>query len=268
MNWFSIALAAASGGLAALLATAIFGKKGTNKAGYKITLVVAFIALHSISKQFILPKINAYYSHYKLESTLTEIPLYQTIKEVSPDTYNNIFELISYAKDNGYSEQQATVLARSEISKLVSKRLPNASDDSLINYMSVMVTEIDALQSLQNGVCYNLLFPSNSNGFSPKKNFSSELQQKDLEALNQVIISSNISRNVPSEDDVWPFFEPVIASLYSKHGEDTALLDRQAQNLDEKQKVCQITKDLYTDILNLPPHQAAMTLRWMFGQAT
>ena len=50
MNWYSIGLAGLSGGLAALIASLIFGKTTEKKTGYIIVMVVLFFAFNTFSK--------------------------------------------------------------------------------------------------------------------------------------------------------------------------------------------------------------------------
>lgn len=62
------------------------------------------------------------------------------------------------------------------------------------------------------------------------------------------------------------YLEPALVNLYSKFGHDVDMLENPTASTVDKEKVCSITKELYNEILQLPPEQAVNALRWMLGQ--
>ena len=58
MNWYSVGLAAASGGLAALVARLIFGRTSDKKRAYVMAVVILFIVFNTLAERFILPRFN------------------------------------------------------------------------------------------------------------------------------------------------------------------------------------------------------------------
>lgn len=266
MNWYSVGLAAASGGIAALIASLIFGKKPERKTAYTIVVVVLFVVLNTLSNQFILPKLNTYKAIADIESELNEIPAFASIKKHEPATYKKIVNSLADATKQGYSQQQAIDLVRSQISGLVESRMPHASDEAILTYINVMVTEMGELHRQGEGLCYKLLFPQDGGGIDARKVFSQETQKMDLLALGEIIKTSNTKKVIPSEREVMPSIEPIFVSLYSKFGEDVSMIENPTATNVDKDKVCVITIDLYKHILDLPPEQAASALRWMFSQ--
>ena len=266
MNWYSIGLAAASGGIAALLASLVFGKKPEKKVAYTIVVIILFVGLNALSKQFILPELNAYTAKADIESAFNDIPAFASIKKYEPATYQSLVGTLTNAAKQGLNQQQAIDLVRSQISGLVESRIPHATDEAILAYMSVMVTEMGELQSKGEGLCYKLLFPQVDGGVDGQKVFSQETLNKDLLALNEVIKTSNSKRVIPSESAVMPYLEPIFASMYAKFGDDVSMFENPAASNVDKEKVCSITMELYSDIMQLPPEQAASALRWMFGQ--
>lgn len=266
MNWYSVGLAAASGGVAVLITSFIFGKKAEKKTAYTIVVVVLFVVLNTLSKQFILPELNSYKAVADVESAFNEIPAFASIKKYEPETYQKLVDSLADATRQGYNQQQAIDLVRSQISGLVESRMPHASDEAILSYMSVMITEMDELHKQGNGLCYKLLFPQVGGGINGRKVFLQETQKKDLIALDEIIKTSNTKKSIPPESAVIPALEPIFVSLSSKFGEDVSMIENPTAANVDKDKVCNITMDLYKEILALPPKQAVSTLRWMFGQ--
>jgi hypothetical protein len=266
VNWYSVGLAAASGGLAALIASLIFGKKPEKKTTYNIFFVVLFVIFYTLSNQYILPGLNTYKTKAEIESAFENIPAFNSIKKYEPETYQTLVKSMIEASSKGYSQQQAIDLARSQISGLIKSRLPHAADEAIVNYMNVMVTEMVELQAQGNGLCYKFLFPQVGGGVDGRKVFSEEIQKKDLMALDEIIKTSNAKKVIPSENEVMPHIEPVFGSLYSKFGDDVSIIDNPTVGDVDREKLCTITIELYSEIIKLPQEQAASALRWMFGQ--
>ncbi len=185
MNWYSIGLAAASGGLAALIASLVFGKKTEKRTGYTIVVVILFVVFNTLSKQYILPELNAQKAKADIESTFENIPAFASIKKYEPTTYQSLVNSLTDATKKGYSQQQAIDLVRAQISGLVESRLPHASDGAILSYMNVMVDEMSELQSKGGGLCYKLLFPQVGGGVNGREVFSKETQNRDLAACSR-----------------------------------------------------------------------------------
>jgi hypothetical protein len=266
VNWYSVGLAAASGGIAALIASLVFGKKPEKKTAYTIVVVILFVGLNALSKQFIFPELNAHKAKADIESAFSDIPAFASIKKYEPAIYQNLVDSLTDATKQGFDQQQAIDLVRSQISGLVESRMPHASDEAILTYMNVLVTEMGELQGKGGGLCYKLLFPQVGGGVDGRKAFSQETQNNDLLALDEVIKTSNTKRAIPPESAVMPYLEPVFVSLYSKFGDDVSMIENPTASNVDKRKVCSITMELYSEILQLPPEQAASALRWMFGQ--
>lgn len=120
------------------------------------------------------------------------------------------------------------------------------------------------LQIKGGGICHKLLFPQ-VGSVVDRKIFSQEIQDKNLSALDEVIKTSNIKRVIPSESEVMTYLEPALVNLYSKFGDDVDMLENPTASTVDKEKVCSITKELYIEILKLPPENATSALRWVFG---
>ncbi len=266
MDWYSIGLAALSGGFAALIASLIFGKTA-KKTAYIIVVVILFVVFNLLSKQFILPEINAYKAKSDIESSFENVPAFASIKKYDPEIYKKLLLSLTEASDKGYSRQEAIDLVRTQLTGLVVSRLPHASDEAIISYLSVMVEEMGELQSQGEDLCFKFLFPQVAGGIDGQKLFSQKTQKKNLAALDEIIKTSNLKRPLPAEKDVMPFIEPVFVNLFQKYGDDISMIESPLASNIDKTKVCNITKNLYKQIIELPIEQAAPTLRWMFNQA-
>ena len=154
-----------------------------------------------------------------------------------------------------------------QISTVVSKKLPRASDQAIIIYVRVIVDEMDELQKQGGNLCYRLLFPQAEGGVNARLVFSSEVQKRDLKALDMTIKSYEANWAMPSEKEIIPFLEPIYVELFEMYGDDVLILENPLEKNVDRDKVCSIAKTLYSKILALKQEQAVGVLRWMFSQA-
>ena len=266
MNWYSVGLAAASGGIAALIATLIFGKRPENKAAFAMVFVLLFVVLNTLAKQLTLPGVNAQLGVDDIEAAFDEVPAFASIKKYEPEMYQELVDTVADAAQQGRGQQQVIDLVRSQISGLVESRLPHASDEAIVTYLGVLVTEMRELHKQGNGLCFKLLFPQVGGGIDGRKVFSEETQKRDLMALDEIIKTSNFRRVIPAEITVMPSLEPIFVDLYNKFGDDVSMIENPSAANVDKDKVCRITMDLYKKVLALPQKEAANALRWLFSQ--
>lgn len=266
MNWYSVGLAAASGALAGLLATLIFGRKPEKKLAFGIAFAALFVVFNTLSKQFILPELNALNAKSDFENVLRDTPAFQSIRQYEPDTYASLEASFVEAARRGDGQQKTIDMAREKISSIVIKRLPKASDEAVLKYMDVLVEQLSELQNQGNGLCFKYLFPQIEGGIDASSAFSGELLKRDLEALDLTIRTYDDSRGIPTEAEVVPFLQPLYAGLYETYGDEVAVLANPAGENVDKEKLCDITKTLYSRILELEQGQSVKVLRWMLAQ--
>ncbi|MEZ5759313.1 MAG: hypothetical protein R3D86_13920 [Emcibacteraceae bacterium] len=93
-----------------------------------------------------------------------------------------------------------------------------------------------------------------------------ELQQKDLSALNEIVINANSIQESFDQEENSQQFAFITAKLSQTYGQDLALLNSVPSTLDEKNKICTIVIDYYKNILKLPDEKSSKLLRWLFSQ--
>jgi len=266
MNWYSIGLSVLSGAIAALIATLICGKDQENKSARGAIFVFIFLALMAGSRTVGLPKINAYRAKADVAHVLTTVPAFVSMSKYAPDTYSRLSKTMTDAIEKGVPPQEALGQVKAQMQAFVASRLADASDEALLGYSKVMVTEMGELQNKGNGLCYQFLFPQAGSGVNVAAKVSEETQAADLAALNELIKTSNTKRPVPSASEVMPILQPLIIEMSGVHGTSMSILDNPMAPGVDKEKVCSISRDLYQRILALPPERAALALRFMFSQ--
>ncbi len=268
MNWYSAGLAGLSGALAALLAGLIVRNSKENGTAYTAVAVALFVAFTALSKTFLLPKINAWRFAEEINTVLLQVPAFETIKKHEPETYNKLVEDLGNLKENGSSRQEGIDRVRQQISKVVIRRLPAASDEAILDYMQVTLDEMKYLNDQSGALCFRFLYTEVEGGVDGSKVFPREIQERDFDALNRVIETSVGSESiVPQESDVLANLETVYREIYHRYGDDARELEDPVNSSLPPSRICDITHSLYTRVMTLPPDESADIFRWMFAQA-
>lgn len=201
-----------------------------------------------------------------IDTALTEIPAFASLKTHEPETYKAIIQKFIKTKESGASDLELINLVRLETSQVINTRLPHASNSALIDYTTHTVANINMLADYSAEACHSYLFPSQESPFDPRKYFTKDQMQQSLTLMDVIIKTSKTTKKIPTENEVAPYAQPVFMKLYETHGEDVALLDNLHSSSTHKTKVCNIISDLYSNILELPREEASYVLRWMYGQ--
>jgi hypothetical protein len=267
MIWYSAIFAGLSMALAVLIASFIFGRKPRNKTGYTIVLMVLFLVFHNMSKKLILPEIKAYKTKSDIEAAFENIPAYSSLKKNEPGIYKDMLNSLAEGIKTGANQEQANSIMRTEMGRIINSKLPHASGKAIVTYIKSMIKQIDELQSQGGDLCFKFLYPKIGGGVNALKVFTQETINIQLAAVDEIIKTSNSKRDIPTENEIMPDLDAVFDKLIEKYGEDASIIDNPTANNVDKVKACNINRDLYNHIVELPVDQAAALLRWMFGQS-
>ncbi len=204
----------------------------------------------------------------QFELVMEGMPVYQTLKEYEPEIYGGL--LVSYADGirRGYTDLQLQEQLRLQINELIRKRLPKASDEAIVTYVQLMLDQMIELQSKGGTLCFKLLYPQVSGGVDVLALFSDETKRREFDALDMTLRSYDANMAIPAKEGVLLHTEQIYFTLFDKYGEDNVLLaltNPLAPGID-KVLTCNIVRDLYAGVLQLPDKKATNALRYMFSQ--
>jgi len=202
----------------------------------------------------------------KVESSLLEIPIYQTLKTYCPETYEQILTEMQNSFKKGDSKSELMAKVRTRIYSVLQKSLPLATDDAIVEFVQVMINELQQLGSKSGDLCYAYLFPQRSGGLDYAGHLSEELRGAELNANAKVIrTASTTPQPIPSKRQVSKYLEDVTSSLIRQYGSDAAVLADIESPQADKAKVCELSIAFYREILKLPKNDSAALLRWLFA---
>ena len=148
--------------------------------------------------------------------------------------------------------------------ELIERRLPKASDKALINYARLIVEQLRRFKLQGDDLCFRMLVPQTSNGDDVSPHICESTKEREFALLELVLRTYDAESNVPTEEDVWPELEPIFFKLFDVYGEaDVSAHFDVGTPVSDREKTCDISMSLYSEILKLPKKNAARVLRWI-----
>ena len=229
-------------------------------------VVVGVIVIFNLSDKYFGPKLTEWDNARTIESLMLKEPVYQAIKQYDPEMYENISSEFRKGLKQGSDQQQIHGSVRDRITVFAQKRLPHASDEAVVSHIKIMLNEMDELNKHGGDLCFRFLFPQ-ARRIDAGKYLSKQIQEADHAALAQIIKTSTESpQPIPEEAEVKSKMKPILLELSKIYGNDLWMLQNPTASNVNKDKVCEMTADLYKEILKLPPNESGKILRFMLSQ--
>jgi hypothetical protein len=268
MGWISLAMVAVFVVIAALLAALVLRSRAQQKGQYIAMALVLTAVLGVAANRFVAPGLQARYDINTLDASLSRNPAFAAIKKHDPQTYARITGELREGLLAGKSQAELIDRVRGEVSVLVQKRLPQASDEAATEYMRVMVQEMGELRQRGGDLCYRFLYAKPGQGVDLSQYVSANTLEADFAALSQIVRSSVVApQPVPQEAEVAVGLRPVFEALAGRYGPDLALLKNPQAPGADPDKLCSISIDMYTVILQRPTRESGKLIRYLLGQS-
>lgn len=266
MNWYSVGIAAVSGGIAGGVAALIVWGIRKSKPFFWIVFVSLFLVVNSILRQLILPVSETPSTSAQIESSLESITIYQTLRKHDPSGYVALVLSLTDAFDKGLNGEQLGEVAWGKLAKHTLRMIPKSSDNAVLTFVSVLIYQLEESQDIGGDLCFNMLYSESIPLSELIAGKSAELQKRELAAADLIIRSFDQNRRIPAEHDVMPFLDSVYVDLIEEYGDDIYALEDPSGSSVSNDRICSMTISLYSRIMLLPKEQSAPLLRWMFQE--
>ncbi|MCJ7481583.1 MAG: GYF domain-containing protein [Thermodesulfovibrionales bacterium] len=202
-----------------------------------------------------------------IETGLAKDPLYSSIKKYEPKTYNQLISEIKLTLQKGKSLAELQQVIRPYLISVLYKRLPYAADNLLFEFIKVFLEQMQILYKINPDICFNYIFGNDRDKSDIVKYFPKELVQKEFNVISEIIQSSSIQSNqFQNKKQIEAQFIELVKKLTESHGEDIELLANPEMRNMNKARSCQLTYDLYNELLKLPLKEFGEILRYLLAQ--
>jgi hypothetical protein len=235
---------------------------GARGALFGMVLVLLLIAGQFAGYKYVTPRVQAAIAGPSLDDEA----LFRTIRKHEPEMYARLereYKAALKAGDKDAFMQSAI----SEVGTLAQKHLPKASNKSVNDFMGHAVVQLKELQRKPGDACYRFLFPKVS-GPADLSVLPKSMVDANATYLEAVLVSAiERPQEMPSESQSMQTLQPILMRLANSYGQDLQLLARPGGSGVERRRVCEISIDLYDQILALPADESANVLRFMITKA-
>ena len=205
-------------------------------------------------------------SFEEYRQSLLAIRAYRAFEKHHPTLFESMLARCNELIEQGHSRKQVDDVVRAVQAELIGQLLPQASDEAIIVYGRLVVDQLDEFQLGAIEPCFRLLVPQTEESSDALPVFSERTRKRELATLDITLTSYDPGRAVPSEASVWPELGPIIKKLSKTYGEDKlgALQERLAPGMD-KAELYELSKALYSEVLELEEASASKALRWILA---
>jgi hypothetical protein len=248
---------AAAGVSAFLIARAVASPKRHRRLHYAVLGILMLAAL--TARPAVVEPLQR---THEINGLLNDNPLFKLVLADNPALKEPVRNALSKAAEDG-SMAEAFKAGYNLLSPVLPKYLSRASDASVLEFTNGFTSFLRNVAAEDPNRCYQYLFPNAAGTPSPN---AKENTDALMTAALHVVESAHEKPVTPDVNAGKILIQAEQARLIERFGNDLTLLQHpDAQNVD-RAKVVTMVLGLYSDILALPPADAATALRSMFAQ--
>jgi hypothetical protein len=266
MDYEQIIISGAVGSAACVFFTKLNGKWHIGKVAVSILTLLAIALWNIIAVNYLFPNNNKNDRH-NIEQAVSGIPVFQTILKYEPIKYYSIIEQAVALKKNGASQQQMIDKLQPNITSILLARIRYATDNTLIEHIAATLQQMQQLYVQKGQKCFKFLFPQVEGGINITQLLPHEIIQRRLAADNALIIASyetptkiNTQKDdARAQEELSQIFQQMLLLF----GQDIQMLDAPADPNSDREKICEMSIDLYHRVLKLPAKRSSCVLKMM-----
>ncbi len=226
--------------------------------------IAMFFLVFAVLNSLFTKKVEKYFHTKDIAYLMIEAPVLVSMKKYKPEQYKSIQKEVDNPLSEGKSKKEIVGLIKTNITKIALEQFPYTQDSIIIDYTELMIEQIKLLQYLPNDICFKFI-TQDIQGEDITSYLSEEIHNKEFLIFDEIIKSSNLSLELPSEYVALSIGEPVYQKIDAKYEGGLAMFDNPNSPNVDRQTLCDMSIDLYSEILKLPKQDAATVLRWLFG---
>lgn len=268
MNWTHVILAGYIGAVIAIV-VGVFRKKGwIGKTSAIIIALLAIMVWNVIDVKYLIPRDTAAQHQTegeKFDAAMQRLPLYQIIREQEPEVWNRIREQALAMHKAGESEQKIIDAIQPQILAIQMVRLQTAPDANVVAFMQANMQQTALIQKQSDDACFRFLFPAVKGGINAAKLLPVEVTQHrldvDAEMMRAAYGPDKHRVKLQEREQAARDIRPIVQTLVQQYGQDITLMNDPQKSAGKEGVVCNITQDLWRNVLQLPVDKAAAIIR-------
>ncbi|MGE4802195.1 DNA gyrase [Yersinia hibernica] len=267
MNWMEVLISAGIAVILGFITTRLRNSNKLGKIGAILWVIIPIVVGNIIYYQYINPNKFSGNDRAQIEQSLESFPVFQTLKKQEPALYTQLIDNFLKSKKEGQSEQQLIDEMKQSVAELTMQRIQHAPDKNVIDYMNIILDELRYYQANNRSehLCFKALFPQVSGGVNATKVLPKELLMRDLDSVNSLFTSSTGGLIKPENQEYENKLNAIVGKMQQQYGHDLQMFVNPAAPEVDREKICDMAIDMYSQILKLPANDAGAILRSMLG---
>jgi hypothetical protein len=201
------------------------------------------------------------------KKVLRRSTLYRAIEEKEPRAFSEIAETFRRDYLDGMPEGQIKdVLRSTKLTPLLQARLPNADDETLAAFATLLADQYETLGTKDGKYCYD--YAGNRMTTTLVDALGPELAKREI-ALDERIIRSSGSPTIVDKERLRSLYASVLEKLRAQYGESAIDVLTQARKIgpDQYGAYCRIATAMFREIARLPPADAGAIMSDIFKRS-
>jgi hypothetical protein len=199
-----------------------------------------------------------------VESALLDQPAFATLKEHSRAEYTSVLAAYRKFRAGDATELEFLNIASAQYSQAATRRLANASQESVLALMHDTLATVKKLEARSPETCFRYWFPEVAGPAEVAQALAADDLRRTMELMGAVVsTAAKEPVAVPDPEEVKEPLGNIVNAMYERYGADAQMVARAEDPRADHAKVCAITTAVYERILALPPEVSSKLIRVM-----
>jgi hypothetical protein len=202
--------------------------------------------------------------HRGVEGALLAEEPYRILKRHDRADYASILDAWRRFQAGEMGEETFSRESNATFSRVATRRLATASQDSVQALMRETIRTLKKLQAKSPEACFRYLYPEVAGSPDVTGILDAGEQRRMLELMGEVVrTSAEHPVKRPAQAEIEGPLAGIINATFEQYGTDAQMVGHPEDPRVDRGRVCEITVSLYERILALPPDVSTKLLRYM-----
>lgn len=198
-----------------------------------------------------------------LVSGFKKINMYAALAERSPQDFDRVIDVAWDKLRSGATDAEVTTAARAQLTTIIPRFLPLASDETLIAYQALIQEQLEALRNRDARACAEMAFPS-GHPMNVISNLPPELQKRELALMTKMFREADPARSTnPSQQAIEHVAQRAAAGM--TQDQLGVFSDEVARRQSPPLLTCNAAIAFFTGLNAIPASERGRALRTLYA---
>lgn len=193
-----------------------------------------------------------------------KVDMYTALAERSPQDFDRIIDAAWDELQRGGTDAEVTVAAQAQLTAILPRFMPFASDEILIAHQALMQEQLEALREISVGACVEMAFPSGQS-MSVISSLPPELIRRESALMTKMLREADAARGIePSQEDIDRVIQQAVAQM--THGQLIIFSDEVVRRRSSPLLTCNAAITFFSGINAIPASERGHAIRILYTE--